>query len=328
LIYNSGYSVLENIRPWHAQPALHHYCEICIMHKLLMVLLLLTGLVSTVHADVVALPYHGMTLNANLVQAGSSWPGGPVILMTHGTLAHRGMEIMSGLQDMFAERGISSLAINLGLGLDNRADAMYDCAVPHTHRHTDAVDEIGAWLDWLKGQGVKKAALLGHSRGGNQVARFAAAHPDPVLQAVFLVAPQTWDKDRQAAEYRKRYHTDLQPLLARAQKMVADGKGASFMDDVGFLYCPHSRVSAASFLSYYAADSDMDTPHLLPRIPVPVTVVTGSEDKVEADVAGKVRPLADDRHVSLVVIDGADHFFRDLYSEEIADVVAEKLGVE
>jgi len=29
-----------------------------------------------------------------------------------------------------------------------------------------------------------------------------------------------------------------------------------------------------------------------------------------------------------VVVDGADHFFRDLYSEEIADVVAERLGVE
>jgi pimeloyl-ACP methyl ester carboxylesterase len=298
------------------------------MHKLLHVLLLAFGLTSMSYADVVTLPYKGITLNANLVETGSHWPAGPVILMTHGTLAHRGMEIISGLQDMFAERGISSLAINLGLGLDNRESAMYDCATPHTHKHTDAVGEIGAWLAWMKGQGVQKVALLGHSRGGNQVARFAVADPDPVVKAVFLVAPQTWDAGRQAADYRTRYHTDLQSLLARATKMVADGKGASFMVDVDFLSCPHTRVTAASFLSYYAPDKDMDTPQLLSQIKVPVTVVAGSEDKVETDLIGKVRPLADNRHVSLVVIDGADHFFRDLYSEEIADVIAEKLGVE
>ena len=123
-------------------------------------------------ADEVKLQHDGMTLNASLVTSADSWPAGPVVLMTHGTLAHRGMEIMAGLQDMLSERGISSLAINLSLGLDDRSAAMYDCATPHSHRHTDAVAEIGAWLEWLKGQGVKKIALLGHSRGGNQTARF------------------------------------------------------------------------------------------------------------------------------------------------------------
>jgi len=43
---------------------------------------------------------------------------------------------------------------------------------------------------------------------------------------------------------------------------------------------------------------------------------------------GKVEPLADGEHVTLVVIDGADHFFRDLYAEDIADNIAETLGAE
>jgi len=40
----------------------------------------------------------------------------------------------------------------------------------------------------------------------------------------------------------------------------------------------------------------------------------------------KTDPLADGDKVELLVVDGADHFFRDLYAEEIADVVAERIG--
>ena len=65
---------------------------------------------------------------------------------------------------------------------------MYDCATPHRHRHTDAMAEIGAWLDWLKAQGAEQVALLGHSRGGNQTARFAAATADPVVTNVIVTS--------------------------------------------------------------------------------------------------------------------------------------------
>lgn len=297
------------------------------MRHRLIILLSSLVLASAASAEVVTLPYKGITLNANLEQAGTSWPGGPVVLMTHGTLAHRGMEIMAGLQGLFAERGISSLAINLSLGLDNRDAAMYDCATPHTHRHTDAVGEIGAWFAWLKAQGAVRVALLGHSRGGNQTARFAAASDDPAVTAVFLIAPQTWNADAEAQAYRKRFGTDLSTLLARAEQLVAAGRGGQLMDGVDFLYCEDTRVSAGAFVSYYAPDENMDTPRLIPRIRAPVTVFAGSEDSVVEGLIGEVEPLVDNERVSLVVIDGADHFFRDLYAEDIADTVAETLGV-
>lgn len=298
------------------------------MRYLFIVLIAVPGAISSAVAKEVTVPYHGITLNANLEQAGPDWQAGPVVLMTHGTLGHRGMEIMAGLQGLFAERGISSLAINLSLGLDNRAAAMYDCATPHTHKHNDAVDEIGVWQGWLQGQDVKQLALLGHSRGGNQVARYAATHDDPAITAVFLVGPLTWDAHYAAQAYSKSYQTDLQPLLTRAEKMVAEGKGAELMADVDFLYCPDASVSAAAFLSYYASDENMDTPHLLPLLKVPVTVFAGTEDTVVEGLIGEMEPLADGKQITLVKIDGADHFFLDLYSDEIADVVAEKLGVE
>ncbi len=276
-------------------------------------------------AEEVTLAHAGLTLNANLENAGGEWQKGPVVLMTHGTLAHGRMEIMQSLQSALKDRGISSLSMTLSLGLDKR-QGMYECATPHSHKHTDAVEEIGAWLGWLQSQGVAKVALLGHSRGGNQSARYAAAHPDAPVTAVILVAPQTWTEAYAAEDYQKRYGKELAPQLDRARRLDAEGKGGSLMEHVDFVYCPDSSATAAAFLSYYAPDPRMDTPHLIPEIKAPVLVIAGSEDDVVTGLVERVQPLADGKRVTLTVLDGADHFFRDLYADEIADAVQTLLG--
>jgi alpha/beta superfamily hydrolase len=59
-----------------------------------------------------------------------------------------------------------------------------------------------------------------------------------------------------------------------------------------------------------------------------VLVIAGTEDTAVRGLPEKVEPLADGERIQLLVIDGADHFFRDLYSEDIADTVAELLATE
>jgi pimeloyl-ACP methyl ester carboxylesterase len=276
-------------------------------------------------AEEVTLTHSGLTLNATLETTGSNWKQGPVVLMTHGTLAHGRMEIMEGLQAALKDRGISSLSMTLSLGLDNRR-GMYECATPHRHKHADAVDEIGAWLGWLRSQGVAKVALLGHSRGGNQTARFAATNPDAPVAAVILVAPQTWGEAYAAEDYQSRYGKELAPQVERARQLAAEGKGGSMLDHVDFIYCPDTSATAAAFVSYYAPDERMDTPRLIPEIKVPVLVVAGSEDDVVKGLVEKVQPLADGQRVKLTLVDGADHFFRDLYADEVADAIQAMLG--
>lgn len=268
--------------------------------------------------DEVQLEHAGLTLNANLEQASDDWQDGPVMLITHGTLAHNGMEIVSTLQGLLRDQGVSSLAITLGLGLDER-HGMYDCALPHRHRHTDALDEIGAWLAWLKGQGAGQVILAGHSRGGNQTAWFAAERADSAVKAVVLVAPMTWSEAGAQADYRKRYDSELAPVLTRARELAAAEESEAWLDDTGFIYCKGARVQAQSFLSYHAPEPRLDTPALLGKITVPVLVFAGSADESVPDVAEKVEPLADGERVRLVVIDGADHFFRDLYADELVE---------
>jgi pimeloyl-ACP methyl ester carboxylesterase len=160
--------------------------------------------------------------------------------------------------------------------------------------------------------------LLGHSRGGNQTAWFAAERDEEAISKVILVAPQVWDEEKN----EKGYHQPLAPLLARAQQLVADGKGDSLLQAVDFIYCPQGSASAAAFVSYYQPDSRMDTPTLLQQINKPVQVVAGSADTVVQGLASKMEPLVSRDNISFTIIEGADHFFLDLYAEELADISA------
>ena len=117
-------------------------------------------------------------------------------------------------------------------------------------------------------------------------------------------------------------------MLARARELVDAGKGDALVKPVDFIYCEQTGATAAAFVSYYTPDTDMDTPSLVPAIKLPVLVIAGSEDTAVKGLPEKVEPLADGERVQLMVVDGADHFFRDLYSEDIADAVAEMLTVD
>ena len=274
-----------------------------------------------VYAEELKLQQDDLTLNANLEKA-DDWPAAPTVLITHGTLSHNKSEIMAALQELFLQHGVSSLAINLGLGLNDR-HGPYDCNTPHNHRHEDAIDEIGTWLDWLEKQGVKQVVLLGHSRGGNQTAWFAAEHDDPVIKKVILVAPQTWNPEYEAQSYENNYGEPLTAVLGNAESLVAAGRPAAAIEHTDFIYCKDTTASAEAVVSYYAADPRKDTPYLLAKIKKPILVFAGSEDQTVKGLNEKLAPLAEAGDIQLVVLDGADHFFRDLYVEDLVDSAVE-----
>ena len=115
----------------------------------------------------VTLPHSGLTLNATLeIAAGKSLADG-VVMMVHGTMQHNDFSTMREFRTMLRTKGFSTLVVNLGLGVDNRR-GMYDCERPSTHRFSDALDEIGAWLEWLQANGAKRVVLFGFSRGGQE----------------------------------------------------------------------------------------------------------------------------------------------------------------
>ena len=270
------------------------------------------------HANEVTQSYKGLILNANLDLAAGKTVSDGVILITHAGLATRSMELYVYLQKLLKEKGYSTLAINLSLGLNNR-HGMYNCKVTHRHHYTDAADEIGAWVSWLQQQGAKQVVVLGHSRGGAETALYAAEQNNPVVKAVVLLAPDTRETN-DATAYQKRYKKPLAPVLEKAQKLVKEGNGSTVMEHIDFLYCPDTSVAADTFVSYYGPDPRLDSAYLIPKIKKPTLVVLAGDDEVVVNDK-KFAPLADGKHVQIKVIDGSGHFFRDLNADDAVDAI-------
>jgi pimeloyl-ACP methyl ester carboxylesterase len=275
---------------------------------------------ATIEAKDVTLQHRGLTLNANLALAADKKIADGVILITHGGLAHRDMEIITYIQNLLVkEKGYSTLAINLSLGLDNR-HGMYDCKITHRHRNDDAAEEIGVWVDWLKKQGVKRVALLGHSRGGAQTALYAAEQDNELVRAVVLMAPAIRENTN-ANGYQQHYGKPLAPVLEKAQKLVKAGKGGTVLEHIDMLNCSDTTVTADSFVSYYGDELRLDTPTLITKIHKPLLVVVAASDEVVVGLEKKVAPLVDGKRVQMKIVEGAGHFFRDLYADDAVDTI-------
>lgn len=271
-------------------------------------------------AEPVQLSYKGIRLNGELTVPEGGSLGDGVVLITHGSLAHHDMEIVMAIREALLERDIASLAISLGFNIDDRK-GFYDCAVgPNLHKRYDAVDEIGAWIDWLKGKGAGRIALMGHSAGGNQTAIFGTERQETTVRALLLLAPGSYDTAGQAASYKTRFGRDFSSVLEQARGMAPD----DLLENVPFIRCESATVSAASFLSYYEPDARGNTAAMLKNAAVPVLVIAGSEDRVVDNLEESVAPLAND-NLKFLLVEGADHFFLDLYMEDVADAIDEFL---
>ncbi|SCX79032.1 alpha/beta hydrolase [Thiohalorhabdus denitrificans] len=264
--------------------------------------------------------HDGTTLNANLAgaEAGAEAVSDTdrLLLMVHGTRGHFGMDLLRNIQEGLAKRGIASLAINLSLGVDDR-HGIRKCEPAHDYTNAEALAEMGAWIGWAKEQGVERLALLGHSRGGNQVARYLAEEPAEAVRGAVLLAPATWDEESVAAAFEQRFDTPLEKPLSRAQAMAEEGYQDAWMNHVPFLYCPDARVKVASFLSYYGGDEALDTPSILPDAKRPVKLMVGTEDENVPDLAERTETLPGNADVTRRVLEGAGHFFEGEYTEQV-----------
>lgn len=280
-------------------------------------LLSVSGLAS---AEDVKQTYQGKTLNANLVYADGKSYGDKVVLLLHGTLTHNGRSTYADLQNNLAKEGITSLSMNLSLGLSDRRGE-YDCATPHTHKHTDAIAEVGVWMDWLKQQGVKKVSVMGHSRGGNQIAWYVSEKDSDAVNKVILLAPATGEQ-QSGKEYQEKYGKPLSSVLKNAKDMIKAGKGKEMMKDTDFIYCEKAQVTAEAFVDYYDVKPKFDTPTVLKSIKKPTLVIVGSEDTVVPELPKRLEAIKGQKNVTITTIDGGDHFFVDLANEDVATAVA------
>jgi len=288
------------------------------------ILIVLIGFSTSSHsiAREVTQTFRGLELNAELELAESKSMSDQLILIVHGGLAHRDMESLRYLRALLKENQFATLSINLSLGINNR-HGMYDCQDPHQHTNDDALDEIDVWIEWLKKLRVKQIVLLGHSRGGAQIALHAVERNQKIVTKIILLAPAT--KDNGAINYQKRYKQELEPILEKATHLVNQGKGQALIEHANVMFCFDTNVSAKTIVSYFGEVKRLDTPWLLPKIAQPTLVIVARDDKVVVGLDKKIQHLLKPGQLDMKVIDDSDHLFRDLNMDEAVDSILEFL---
>ncbi|MDX2265382.1 MAG: alpha/beta fold hydrolase [Hyphomicrobiales bacterium] len=273
-------------------------------------------------AEEVVIEHQGLDVVGNLeVAPGKSLKSDGVTLIVHDTLAHHRMEVISAQQDLLKERGVNTLAFTLSLGLDKRR-GMYDCAIEQDHRHDDALDEIATWIAWAKEKGAASITLAGHGRGAAQVALYAERKPDKAVRRIVLISPLAQTFESAEAEYQRRYRRSLREVLAQAEQFVGKDSAEELLEGAGFLDCAAPKVTAGAFADYYAASPRFFTANLLAGVKGPALVVLGDQERASGETMAALQG-APARNVTLKVIPNADHYFSDLFADQLADAIAE-----
>ena len=135
-----------------------------------------------------------------------------------------------------------------------------------------------------------------------------------------LIASGLSRNERNIENYKKDTGLDLTKLLAQFSELPQD----QYIDVPKFIYCDNPRVTAGAFVSEYAANPLHSAPYNVEKIKeLPILVIGGSEDTVVPDIEADFESLSSQSNLSVEVIDGADHFFRDLYADDVATMVVD-----
>jgi pimeloyl-ACP methyl ester carboxylesterase len=236
-------------------------------------------------------------------------------------MAHNRMEIIEASQQALLDNNQSSLAINLSLGVDNR-HGFYDCSWPNRHTLDGGLDELDAWVAWLRKKGVNQITIMAHSRGANQAMVFAVERKHPEVTHLVLLAPNTNPSPK--PQYEARYGKTFDESLELVEKRIAAGKGNELIDNLDFSYCPKASVSANTFYSYNRTDDRFrQFPLYLAKMPIPTLIITGTRDELQPNIEKDLAPFLDGKRIRLGVVEDAGHFFRDFNIEEAVEASVE-----
>ena len=248
-----------------------------------------------------------LRLNANLELPEGKTEADGVAILLHGTLSHHRQETIAALQQNLKARGVGTLAITLSLGIDDRQGPRA-CDVLHDYALAGVRRELILWLAWLGGHGAKSIDLIGFSRGGAEIA--SVVRDLAPVRKIVLVAPAFSTSDELAMAYQRSFGHPLGPLLEAARTNPLQ------RSTVDFLLCRQAPVLGATFLDGYR---ELPT-RLAAETGRPTLVVVAGKDEIVRDLGTRL-PV----EVPRVTIDGAGHFFPDLYGEDAADAIAKFL---
>lgn len=237
-------------------------------------------------------------------------PGKPAVILIHGFLQTHEFPLIHRLTDSLSGAGYTVLAPSLTLGISHRKQSLA-CEAVHSHTQGDAINELDAWVKWLKKKQVRSIILLGHSFGSMQALAYAVERRDPIVKKIIGVS---------IIEGRMHLSAQDNAKLLREIRAI-EATGARQTVTQPFSFCQKLRAPPRSLLSYLAWSPDrivreIDRSHL------PITFIMGGKDDRLGD--GWIDKLARTR-AKLHIIKGANHFMDGEYEFELYDLMIAEL---
>jgi pimeloyl-ACP methyl ester carboxylesterase len=245
-----------------------------------------------------------------------------VFLIVHGTRGHKGMEIIETLSSRLYEEGYDVLSINLSYGYSNREDDFLTCDIEHNHNEHESVNEIVAWYNYLIATGYEQINFIGHSRGGLNIMQALSIINNEEVNS-YLLAPVIDTYKGTKTYYEKELGLPYDVIINSDENYNL----ADRYKKINFLFCENVDVYSKSFKSYLdfsrkksAFPFTFDIFDLINNSKSPITIFSGTEDEILLDSYKTFQDL-NQLNVRTVILEGGGHFFRDLYLEDVIDII-------
>lgn len=201
-----------------------------------------------------------------------------------------------------------------------------------TVKFEEAALDIRTGLDFLHSRGMQELILAGHGLGAARVTWYQASTQDPRVKAVVNFSPSDLHGEGSVVETTGLIK-DYEQKLARAHQAVAAGRGSADRSaDPGkqkglapdeWIYVADGVVQTAeAFLSFWGPDAKTRTSDWLPKIRMPILLLSGTNDSTVP--AGRLEALADSATASSRAdyrwYEGANRFFEGVWSQVAEDM--------
>ena len=261
----------------------------------------------------------GLTLNANFSE---NLQNDSVYMIIHGTRGFKTMEIIKSLEHKIFIKGHDVLSINLSYGINNRNDRFLSCDIEHTHSEHESVREIINWYQYLLSKNYKTITLVGHSRGGFNIIQAAELIDNKNLE-LHLLAP-TVDTHKGTRDYYSIEHNlPYDQVIKNNDEYIISERYPS----INFLFCEDTKVSSNTFRSYLDFSENrskypftFSILKLLKESDNKISIYSGTADEILLDSYKMFEPF-DKKNITHYIIDDADHFFRDIYLDDVIELM-------
>lgn len=236
------------------------------------------------------------------------------LLFIHGVAMNFYLPPLAVFGEELAKRRYHSFVINTrGHDWISRAGNLTKFGGSAYENVEQCIPDLDAALDWLRRQGYRRFVLIGHSLGAiKSIIYQSTRQRRDVIGVVSCSAPRQFYSERVVR------HPGFEELFARAESMVAEGKG----EEVLWMGAGNLAgvFSARTLLNKFSKDDRNDLRPYAKRLDCPLlAIVGGAEPEFFHEYSREIVRAAGDSG-TYKLVKGANHFYN-RHTSEIVDLI-------